>query len=115
MVARYLASDQPGHLRLSVAEPWRAGPPQAHVLAALPPGPLALNPLWVALAGAGPDHREVRLFDRARMRQRAHLRLDGASEVAVRICGTRLAVGDDRGRVLVLDLEEGALLRDLRV
>jgi hypothetical protein len=45
----------------------------------------------------------------------ARLHLDGATAVAARFVDFTLAVGDDRGRALVLDLRTGALRRDLRI
>jgi hypothetical protein len=47
--------------------------------------------------------------------ERARLVLGGASRCAARVAGGHLVACDDRGRVLVLDLAEGALRRDLRL
>ena len=45
----------------------------------------------------------------------ARLYLDGAANLAVRLADFTLTTADDRGRVAVLDLRTGTLLRDLRV
>ncbi len=44
-----------------------------------------------------------------------HLDLDGAQRAAVRFADFCLVVGDDRGRVIVVDLRHGDLRRDLRL
>jgi hypothetical protein len=44
----------------------------------------------------------------------AHLALDGATAASVRLTDKLLTIGDDRGRVIVVDLERGATRRDLR-
>jgi hypothetical protein len=41
--------------------------------------------------------------------------LAGATDVSVRAGGQTLTVADDRGRVIVVDLLEGLVLRDLRI
>jgi hypothetical protein len=46
---------------------------------------------------------------------RARFVLGGARRACARMQGQALVLGDDRGRILVLDLESGQLLRDLRV
>jgi hypothetical protein len=69
---------------------------------------------WILLTEAEPEARTVRMLDTGELRERASFRLEGASRVALRVSDQRLAIGDDRGRVLVLDLEAGRLLRDLR-
>jgi len=49
------------------------------------------------------------------LRTIAHVLLDGATECCTRIQEGVLLIGDDRGRALAIDLETGALLRDLRI
>ncbi len=44
----------------------------------------------------------------------ARLVLEGSTRVSKRFADRCLCVGDDRGRVIVLDLRTGALRRDLR-
>lgn len=46
---------------------------------------------------------------------RARLRLHGARRASVRLSAQHCTVADDLGRLLVIDLRTGALLRDLRV
>lgn len=52
-------------------------------------------------------YREARTFLR--------LHLDGAQRVALRLTDTELTAADDRGRVVVIDLQRGAIVRDLRI
>jgi hypothetical protein len=40
--------------------------------------------------------------------------LGGATRTSARLAHGRLTVGDDRGRVLVVELEHGAVVRELR-
>jgi hypothetical protein len=44
----------------------------------------------------------------------ARLALDGATAASLRLTDKLLTIGDDRGRVIVVDLERGATRRDLR-
>ncbi len=44
----------------------------------------------------------------------ATLRLEGATSASMRLADTVLTVADDRGRVIVFDVERGAVLRELR-
>lgn len=44
----------------------------------------------------------------------ARLRLDGATQASARLGHTVAIVGDDRGRVIVIDLEHGVVRRELR-
>jgi hypothetical protein len=53
------------------------------------------------------------LFD-GKGEQRARLELGGAKEVAFRFRSQSLCIGDDRGRVLVFDLDRGVLTHNLR-
>lgn len=47
-------------------------------------------------------------------REIARLRLDGATTTSIRLVATELTIGDDRGRLIVVDLQSGSLRRDLR-
>jgi hypothetical protein len=44
----------------------------------------------------------------------AHLAFDGATTASMRLTDNAVTIGDDRGRVIVFDLEVGAIRRDLR-
>lgn len=44
----------------------------------------------------------------------AHLKLAGARTASIRLVGTLVTIGDDRGRVIVFDLERGVVRRELR-
>ena len=48
-------------------------------------------------------------------RRYARLRLNGAALVNARLTDETLTVSDNRGRVVVLSLEDGSVLRNLRV
>jgi hypothetical protein len=67
----------------------------------------------IVLAGA-PEARvlALRVADRS---VAATVHLEGAAIVSARLAGESLCVCDDRGRLLVIDLAHGRVLRDLRV
>jgi hypothetical protein len=44
----------------------------------------------------------------------SHLRLDGARTASMRLTGTLVTIADDRGRVIVFDIDRGVVRRDLR-
>ena len=70
---------------------------------------------WAAIPFAKPDGVEVQVVDTDAMVVRAVVRLDGAESVRARLQGRTLTLVDDRGRVLVLDLECGELVQSLRL
>lgn len=84
-------------------------------LASAQPGPVATAGGWVAAASHGERDTHVELFDIRQRTRAATFRLGGARRAAVRLDEGALVVADDRGRVLVLDLETGRLSNDVRV
>ncbi len=72
-------------------------------------------PGWLLLREDDCDGQTVRLMDTESFEERARLRLGGASKLVLRVAGARLAMADDLGRIIVLDLDSGRLLRDLRL
>lgn len=57
----------------------------------------------------------VRLYDRPKGKHRATLTFQGAALITVRLNDTHLTLADDRGRLVVLDLLTGRIVRDLRL
>jgi serine/threonine protein phosphatase PrpC len=78
-------------------------------------GAPVLSERWAAFPCATPDGRGLALFDIAEGLPRAHVGLRGASIAAARLQAERLVVCDDRGRVLVISLEDGEVVQELRV
>lgn len=74
-----------------------------------------LTEAWVAVPFRFADGVCVRLYDRFQGKHRATLTLKGASVLNARLNDTHLTAADDRGRLLVLDLTLGKLIRDLRI
>jgi hypothetical protein len=81
--------------------------PEAHVLEA--------RDGWIACAAADATGIRVRLLDEQELVTRAEVTMSGAKRASVRLGDDALTIADDRGRVFVLDLAYGGLLRDLRV
>ncbi len=71
--------------------------------------------LWLAVPYRDQAGVYVSLFSCARGDHSAAFTLKGAQTVSVRLTSTHLTLADDRGRVIVLDLATGSLLRDLRL
>lgn len=69
---------------------------------------------WLAVPFERPDGVEVLLMD-AKGGLAARFLLRGARKVAIRFTHYLLTIADDRGRVLVYDVEQGTVWRDLRV
>jgi hypothetical protein len=78
-------------------------------------GPLAVDGDWAAVSVRGRERMRVVLLDAREMRPRAVLRLDRTRDVRLRFGAGKLTIADDLGRLLVLDLHEGWLIRDLRL
>ena len=74
-----------------------------------------LTEAWVAAPFRFDRGVCVRLYDRYKGKHRATCTLYGAKMLNVRLSDTHLTLADDRGRLLVLDLLTGKLLRDLRI
>jgi hypothetical protein len=70
---------------------------------------------WAALPVHRPEAILVHLIHLPSATVRAEVALNRAEQVSLRLTPRSLAVADDRGRVLVLDLEQGQVRRDFRV
>jgi len=70
---------------------------------------------WLASPVHGPDETRIYLSHIDTGRVRAEILLARAGRVSLRLTPSYLTVADDRGRVLVLDLENGQMRRDLRL
>lgn len=79
--------------------------------AASPSGSPVLSGGWLAVP-AGP---ELLLFDEAARALVTRVGLERGRWTSVRIDGTALVAADDCGRVLLVDLEKGQVVRELRV
>ena len=69
----------------------------------------------VAVPVFKPDHVDVLVLTPASGAVKRYLRLHGSKSIALRMVGKKLLCADDLGRVLMLDLKTGVVLRDLRV
>jgi len=78
-------------------------------------GQPVLSADWLASPVHGPDESRVYLSHIDTGRVRAEILLARAARVSLRLTPSYLTVADDRGRVLVLDLEHGQMRRDLRL
>lgn len=75
----------------------------------------AVSTAWIAVASKAVRGVEVVLFDRATLVRRWRATLAGATTVSLRFADERLAICDDAGRAVGLDLRFGELAFDLRV
>jgi hypothetical protein len=94
---------------------WTAVPGRFH---GSPGGILTTDSGWVAAALTREDGVEIHLVERSSRIVRAVITLGGAKQVALRFqtfATEMLAIADDRGRVLVIDMFDGALLWNVRV
>jgi hypothetical protein len=80
----------------------------------LSPSSIELCPGWVACAFHAKAGVVVRLFDDIELKERATITLGGARNVCLRLWNETLTVGDDRGRVLVIELAHGSVIRSIR-
>ncbi len=92
-----------------VSADWRLRLPRAAVSGLVIAGRLA------AISTTGDDAVVIDVVYLPTQRVVATLTLEGAQRAAVRIADLCLVVGDDRGRLIVVDLRSGAVRRDLRV
>ncbi len=76
---------------------------------------IACDAGWIAAVFVLDDDTFCFLLDRAQMKIRAQIALKSATNVSLRFAQNHLIVADNLGRILVLDLESGELVRDLRV
>jgi hypothetical protein len=79
------------------------------------PGDLALTGDWLVGSARGPGAARVFMIHRGAGRVKAEVLLGRAQRVNLHLQGQNLCLTDDRGRVLVLDLEYGQIRRDLRL
>jgi MoxR-vWA-beta-propeller ternary system domain bpX6 len=79
--------------------------------------PLAVEvgPGFITVVTREDQSAVVRLLDDSSLTCRALVTLAGAQRARARLFSNTLAVSDDRGRVLTLDLEHGGVLRSQRV
>lgn len=79
------------------------------------PGELLVSGDWLVGAASGHGAARVYLVHRGTGRVKAEILLGRAQRVTLHLLGQALTLIDDRGRLLVLDLEYGQLRRDLRL
>jgi hypothetical protein len=77
--------------------------------------PPILSAEWIVLITRQADGIHCRALARKALQLHAEVSLDGATGVSARITGSYLTIADDRGRLLVIDLDRGELLRNQRV
>ncbi len=83
--------------------------------AAVPDGPYVTDE-WMAFPVVGREGTTIHLFDSDACLERMRIDLDGALRNAgVRFQGQHLLVFDERGRVLVVSLRSGAVIREHRI
>jgi hypothetical protein len=80
-----------------------------------PSGPPAAAGDWTAFPIHGKQGVTIQLLHRPSGAVRAEVVLERAKRVALQLQPQVLTLADDRGRVLVLDLEYGQVRRDLRL
>lgn len=126
-VHRHLGASPEGLL----AEQWTAEEAEGTLLHVAVHGRLALrlrlpgagwtsrDPLvstdWIVAPVQAPDEIRVHLIRRDTGKVRAEVVLARAGRVALRLTPSYLTLADDRGRVIVLDLDYGQIRRDLRL
>jgi hypothetical protein len=91
-------------------------PPAALLPAGSRPSPPAAAGDWIAYpVHTRGDVIRIHLFHRPSRGVRAEVVLERSTRVALHLTPQTLTLADDRGRVLVLDLEYGQIRRDLRL
>jgi hypothetical protein len=75
----------------------------------------AVSADWLAAPVCGPEESRIYLIHRETARVRAEVILARAGRVSLRLTPSYLTIADDRGRLLVLDLEYGQIRRYLRL
>ncbi len=78
------------------------------------PLPPVLNSAWVASPIIRDKGALVTLVDVIEGGSRLYVSMGGSEMVSVRLSPRAMTVADDRGRLIVVDLETGATLRDIR-
>lgn len=79
------------------------------------PGELVLSGDWLVGSAYGPSSARVYLVHRGTGKVKGEVILGRAKRVTLHLQGQSLNLADDRGRLLVLDLEYGQIRRDLRL
>ncbi|HET9229195.1 MAG TPA: hypothetical protein VFR31_21125, partial [Thermoanaerobaculia bacterium] len=79
------------------------------------PGELAITGDWLVGSARGSGAARVFMVHRGTGRVKAEVILGRAQRVSLHLQGQTFSLTDDRGRVLVLDLEYGQIRRDLRL
>jgi hypothetical protein len=79
------------------------------------PVAVQVAPGWLAAAFLSTGGLDVRLHDESAMKERAQILVAGAHAASLRFGAETLTVADDRGRVLVIELAQGGVVRDARV
>lgn len=79
------------------------------------PGDLALTGNWLVGSARGSGAARVFVVHRGAGRLKAEVLLGRAQRVTLHLQAQTLSLTDDRGRVLVLDLDYGQIRRDLRL
>jgi hypothetical protein len=70
---------------------------------------------WVAASVMDKDEARVLLIDGKEGKVRAEIVLEKATTLAVRVQSEVVAIADNRGRVLVMEINSGHLIRNLRI
>ncbi|BDI29531.1 hypothetical protein CCAX7_15820 [Capsulimonas corticalis] len=76
---------------------------------------IALSDEWIVASTSTENGVCCRLLDTKTLTVRLRIHLNGAKTVSARVGLENVTIGDDRGRLLVVDLRRGDLVRDLRV
>jgi hypothetical protein len=75
----------------------------------------AAHARWMAIPVRREDNIEVVLLDTHTWVSRPLMKLRGANRIAIRFSDNILLCGDDRGRILGVDIDNGKTLCDLRI
>jgi hypothetical protein len=105
------ATETPFHIQAHGRSAFQLRLPGAGWTSGLP----ALAGDWLAAPVHAEDEARLYLIHRPSAKVKAEVILSGARKLAVRLTPAYLTLADDRGRVLVLDLEYGQLRRDVRL
>jgi tetratricopeptide (TPR) repeat protein len=77
--------------------------------------PPCVTEKWIVVATGQSSGVDCRVLERKTKRLQAQITLAGAVNVSIRLAVPHLTIADDRGRLLVCDLDRGELRRDLRI
>lgn len=99
------------HLKLHGATPFQVPLPSEE----WEPADLAISTEWVVAAATGPGSGRVYLFHRKTGRLKVEVFLGRSGRISLHLQEAWLTLLDDRGRLIVLDLEYGQIRRDLRL